>query len=299
MKTLRILTIALLCITTYTVASYGARLLTRLAKVHIQNLDVGADYSSKELGNFTVDVFNDSELNFDVVMEVMAPNKAELEQGYEAIPDVSWIKLEQDKFNVTPQHWISAPVSISIPDNKEYLGKKYQAYILSRTLSPEGQIGLGIGLKSKVMITINDTVPEAGQEKRTISGDIHFLTEPEMVHFKDVRIARQYTLADSLEKRIRIKNQSDGKLTYKVESIDAKESLLPVDRLKDYEAGIDPNDIVVDTPEFELNPGEEKDIAFTLQLPKKKEYRQKNLMYILNVTQGNVGKYIRVYVSTL
>jgi len=299
MKTLRILIIALLCITTYTIASHGARLLTRLAKVHIQNLDIGTKYSSQELGNFTVDVFNDSEIEFDVVMDVIIPNQAELDEGYEALPEKSWIEMPQEVYNLPPQRWTSAPVGINIPDNQEYLGKKYQAYILSRTLSPEGKIGLGIGLKSKVMITINDAAPEAGQEKRTIAGDIHFLTEPEMVHFEEVKIGRPYTLANSLEKRIRIKNQSDRKLTYKVESIDAKASLLAIDRQKDYEAGIDPKDITINTPEFELNPGEEKDIAFTMQLPKAKEYRRKNFMYILNVTQGNVGKYIRIYVSTL
>ena len=92
-------------------------------------------------------------------MELLFPEASELKEGFEAIPDLGWIKLDKAEFTgIKPGEAATTDVIISIPDDRQYQGKKYQVFIWSHTVGRS----IGVGLKSKLLISI---IEEAKEDK--------------------------------------------------------------------------------------------------------------------------------------
>ena len=128
-------------------------LTTAFSEVTLENLEIGKSYSTKEVANLALEVVNTGKEEVDLKMELLMPQEQELKQGYEPIPSLSWIKLEKTEFTkIMPNHTAVTDVLISIPDQKEYKGKKYQAYIWSHTVGET----VGVGLKSRLLIVIRE-----------------------------------------------------------------------------------------------------------------------------------------------
>jgi len=276
----------------------GARLMTRMAKVHLENLNIGQSYTSEDIGGLSLEIFNDSDEVFPAKVETVIPLEAELESGYEPIPDINWIQFPEDEFEIKVQGWVKIPFILTIPEKEEYLGKKFQAYVFTHTAEADkGKIGIGLGLKTKILFTIKETVSEE-KEKKVLKGNINFLTDPEVINFSSFKRGRIYRSEDSLEGNLIVKNQADQKLSYKVESIDVSTSLLNLEKAE-YEAAPDPSFVSLTEPEFDLHPGEEKEVSFSIEIPKEKEYKNKKYMFILKVSQEDAGKYVRILIDSV
>ena len=132
--------------------SFAGGLSTTFGEVVVDDLAVGKAYSMKNDAKFPLSIKNTSSQTVSLLLEVLYPEKSELKKGYEAIPDVSWIKLEQNSFEVAPEASATTDVIISVPDKKKYSGMKYQVYIWSHTIGK----AIGVGLKSKLLLTVRD-----------------------------------------------------------------------------------------------------------------------------------------------
>ena len=120
----------------------------------LENLETGKAYSTKEVANLPLAVVNTGDEPVDLKIEVLMPDETELKEGFEPIPDLSWIKLEQTELKGNKHNEAAATdVIISIPDDAKYSGKKYQVFIWSHTVGRN----IGVGLKSKLLFTIVDT----------------------------------------------------------------------------------------------------------------------------------------------
>ncbi|MFH1442373.1 MAG: hypothetical protein ABIH18_10095, partial [Candidatus Omnitrophota bacterium] len=93
---------------------------------------------------------NNSDNEVELKIEVLVPQADELQKGYEPIPNAGWIKLEKNSFIIKPNGKAQTDVIISIPDKKEYRGRKFHVFISSYTV---GQ-SLGIGIKSKLLFSV-------------------------------------------------------------------------------------------------------------------------------------------------
>jgi len=125
-------------------------LSTTFGEVKIENLKIGGEYSLEEVAEFPLIVQNTSDQEIELKIEVLYPKEAELKEGYQIIPDTSWISLRQDYFKLNPDQEAKTDVIIKIPDNENLLGEKYQAYLWSHTIGRS----LGVGLKSRLLFTI-------------------------------------------------------------------------------------------------------------------------------------------------
>ena len=126
-------------------------LSTGFSEVTLENLETGHVYRTKETANLPLVVVNTGNLPIDLKIELILPQPAELKEGYEPIPDLSWIKFEQADFKeVKLNDSAISDVIIAIPNDKKYQGKKYQVFIWSHTTGTK----IGLGLKSKLLFTI-------------------------------------------------------------------------------------------------------------------------------------------------
>lgn len=74
---------------------HAAGLSTAFSEVMIENLGAGNDYSTQKVAGMPLVVVNTGDEPVDLKMEVLIPDIAELKEGFEPIPDLSWIKLEK------------------------------------------------------------------------------------------------------------------------------------------------------------------------------------------------------------
>ena len=142
----------ILCALPYTHLE-AAGLSTGFSEVILENLELGKVYSTKEVAGLPLVVVNTGDEAVDLKIELLLPQESELKEGFEPIPDLGWIKLEKTEFkNIKPDEAATTDVIITIPDDEQYLGKKYQVFIWSHTVGKR----VGVGLKSKLLFTIKN-----------------------------------------------------------------------------------------------------------------------------------------------
>ena len=134
---------------------YAGGLSTTFVEVKLEDLEPGKNYSIKGLKNKTLTIRNTTEnITTDIEIEAEKPVGYNLVNGYEPIPDLSWIKIQKTYFkNVAPYGKAETDIMIKIPKNKNLYGKKYQVYIYSHTA---GKQTFRMGLMSRILLHIKD-----------------------------------------------------------------------------------------------------------------------------------------------
>jgi len=130
--------------------AYAAGLSTTFGRVKVANIAIGQTYSMEQDAGSPLIVENTSDIELELVVEVLVPKERDLIEGYEPIPSTDWIEISQNAFTVLAKGNAKTDVVITIPDDPIYSGRKYQAYIWSRTTGGS----VGVGLKSKLLLTI-------------------------------------------------------------------------------------------------------------------------------------------------
>lgn len=273
-------------------------LATNFAEVFVENLEIGGTYSLKKLSRLSVNAINNSDKEVNLKMEVLIPSEKELKEGFEALPDKDWLKLEEDTFIISPRGTVATDLIISIPNEEKYLGKRYQAFVWMCTVpDAEGFGAIGIGLKGRLLFSINSEV-SLGKKELALIGNLNFSIEPEVIYFEDLQRGRTYSIRDSKEGILKIKNSEEQTLSYKIESIDVKTSSFKGSLVGEgYQPTPTPEWITISEPEFTLASGEEKEIDFSLKIPREWKDKEKKYVFILHITQGSVGKYAKVCVE--
>lgn len=130
---------------------YAAGIQTQFVEVILENLKTGESYSLAKERNFPLSITNTGDGSVVIKVEPLRPEPVELIKGFEPIPDPSWIRFERDVFTVSPNGTGQTDILITIPNDRRYLGKKYQVTIFSRSIS--GMIG--VGFRSRVLFSID------------------------------------------------------------------------------------------------------------------------------------------------
>lgn len=134
----------------YTQTVFAGGLSTPFGEVLVEDLPPGVGYSLEKESQMPLVVNNTSGITVNLKIEVLIPQESELKEGFEPIPDGSWIKIAKTQFVVEPGEAAKTDVIISIPDDEKYQVKKYQVFIWSHTVGRT----IGVGLKSKLLFTI-------------------------------------------------------------------------------------------------------------------------------------------------
>ena len=143
--------VCMLCLSTYV---YAGGLSTAFGEIVFRDVEMGFRRSNSmeaEYGS-PLTIQNTSDRDLDLKIEPIYPREDELVEGYEAIPDLSWITVEQQDFHVPAGTEAATDIIITVPMAAEYAGKKYQAYIWSRTVG----LSLGAGLKSRLLFSVKE-----------------------------------------------------------------------------------------------------------------------------------------------
>jgi len=284
----------------YVEISEGAGLSTTFGAVSIENLQIGQAYSTQELVNLPLTVVNRSEESVNLQIDILYPSENELVEGYEPIPDISWIQLENNFFAISGGGSATTDVYITIPNEKRYLGKKFQVYLWSHTVGGEGMIALG--LKSKLLFTISPELEKISEKKlrEKPTRKLSFSVLPENIYIEDVELGRKCSIKRLTGLTLKIINPNNNKYIYQLKSVAVKDTLLELKR--GYEDTPDPSFLRFSKTKFKVPANGVKDIKMYLEFPEKEEYKAKRYMFVISaeVLGQEVGMkvFARLYVST-
>jgi len=270
---------------------------TTFTEVTLQNLSIGKNYAIGQKVGRQLQVRNGGEDLIELKVEVLVPSKSELKEGYEAIPDTSWVELEKDYFSVEPSELAVTDVIVTIPSDKRYLGKKYQAYIWSHTVG-KGKLPIALGLKSRLLLEISEKERDLSQE---FAGRFDFAAFPDEMVLENVKLGKVCDVKKIFGKVLEVENRSHYPHIYEIRSISAKRIGIRVEN--GYEDCPDPDFLTFDNSKFGLKGKKKNKVKMYINFPKKEEYAGKKYVFVIRIRlleeEFLLNRYLEIYLSTL
>ncbi|MCK5534671.1 hypothetical protein KAI68_06105 [bacterium] len=270
---------------------YATGIIASFEEVTIQNLRVGQTHHTSHLANLFLVITNTGERAINLKAEVLSPAKKKLKEGYQPIPNVSWIKIIPENSIIGPGKKQAMDIVISIPDRDEYLDKKYQFNIWSYSTNEV----INVGVESKFLFT---TFHKKGKIKKPLN--LNFTINPQEIHLEKVKVGAIIDIEKKTGKVMEIKNLGEIGSLYNIESIRVADS--QVELTKGYEDCPDPSFLTFSAKKAIVGMKSSKKIKVFLSFPKKRKYRKKKYMFIarIKVFSGDVAKevYCKIYVTT-
>ena len=266
---------------------------TRFVDVTLEYVAVGRPINLRKLRNIPYTVRNRGDSAMEVKAEVVIPRKDEIMEGYEAIPDPTWVQVIPDRYTIPPDQTAYAEIVIQIPDRPEYIGKHYQAKIWGHSLNK----GLfSAGAESRLRFSTGpgpETLKEEAKEKAMLTMD--FEISPSALYAANVEPGKKYKVNDLVQKKLKVVNRSESPIRLKFKSVPwVHEVLMPAG----YEAAPDPSWLMID-PNDEIIKGEKiVTIDPIVQIPAGDEHRGKSYAFLIK-TDVVMGVDIDMYTKVL
>ncbi|MFA6004648.1 MAG: hypothetical protein WC881_11335 [Elusimicrobiota bacterium] len=262
-----------------TAPAEAAGLRTKFGEVVVKNLKIGQVYSLNKLINLPLRVINTGEDTVELKVDVIQAATEAVKAGYAPIPDLAWVTLENRQFRLAPNHEAVTDVTISIPNDPKYLGRRFEADIWSRTQTNSGVFG--VGMQSRLLIHVNSEPPTGDELKAKYVdkrlANLDFTLFPTAGTADNVAMGREVDLRKDYKVSIKIINPNEKKLTFRIKSMPNWESLLAVP--KGYEDAYDPSWLKPATELVEIEGNSIKEIPLLLHIPDDARYRGKAFFF--------------------
>ena len=129
---------------------FAGGLSSNWGEVVIANLESGKSCYLNEIAGAPFAVTNNFQDTVPLIAEIVLPQKSELKKGYEILPSVDWVKINEPQFEVGGSKTKVIDLIVTIPSEGKYAGKKYQFWVWTHTAGK----AVGVGLKSRILINI-------------------------------------------------------------------------------------------------------------------------------------------------
>ena len=262
-------------------------LSTTFGDIYIENLQPGEEYGTKDLINLPLRIKNDSSFEVFIKVEVMVPSKQEIKEGFDPLPDASWIRLERSTFTVESGGLAETDVFINVPKDNKLRGKRYQLYLHSYTM-PTKERNISVGLASRLSFTIAEK--ESLGRKKDEAGVI--VLKPDNLFLIDIDTGRKVDVWKEASRCIELFNPNKVACRYRIESISLKAA--DVTLRKGFEETPDPAFLSFDEITKKVLPGSSEKLMLYFNIPDKPEYREKNYMFVVKAIQATGGVSVKV-----
>lgn len=291
-----LLTLFLMLLFSFSRDGNAAGISTPFSEVVVKNLSVGKNYTIGQKVNRQLRVRNKGKNSIELKMEILVPSKSELKEGYEPIPDPSWIELEKSYFSVAPSEYAVTDVIVTIPGDKKYLGRKYQAHIWSHTAGG-GKVPVALGLKSRLLLEISEKERDVSKE---FARRYDFAVFPDEMVLENVKITEVCDIEKTMGKVLEVKNLSRYSHVYQLKSVSAKRTGVRVE--DGYTDCPNPDFLTFDKAEFGLERKKKSKVKMYFNFPRKKEYAGKKYVFVVRIRlvqeEFLLHRYLKLLVTT-
>jgi hypothetical protein len=300
------LALAFLAWATTATATMGLR--SKFAEVSVEQLKIGRSYSMQELMNFPLRVMNTGTEAIPLSVQVLAPKVAgEFKEGYEPIPDVNWIHVQQSNFTVPPGLEGVTDVVISIPDDPALMGRRFVVYLWTKS---ENVDYTGVGLKSRLLLSVSSTRPTEAESNAKPAAhkqlaNLNFSLNPMEVVMTDVPTGQSVKVrnkdSDSgKESDVVLVSPNPENYEFRLTPVAAWETSLSVP--KGFEAAPDPKWLEVANPLVKMKPYSIQPLDMSVRIPADKQFKGRQFMFVLKAEIAgqdiSAAGYVKIFVST-
>ncbi|MDW8055587.1 MAG: hypothetical protein RMJ13_02635 [Elusimicrobiota bacterium] len=275
------------------------------AAMYISNLKIGQEYSLKQLLGYPFQVSYRGRFPVDLTITLEKPTTT-TSDGYEPLPDLSWVQLEKSGFSLDPGETAETDIIIKIPNDEKLLGKKFHLNISPVTGPPKGDNRAGlvfaVGIVCKLYLAIAPKPPTIEeireQQRRRLSGYLDVSVSPNRIFIYDIEPDKKYNFTKQFGEVIKVINATSQNVNVEIESIPPTERgiFLLEDQLELPQPGL----LKTKPQKVKLKPDSVK--SFELILDSKGLERQKKYLAVVKVRLFNeridVNHYVKVYIET-
>ena len=274
---------------------------TKFGQVIVNGVKIGQTYSLNNLIKLPLRLINTGDRTETLRIDII-PVKGAVVPGYEPIPDTSWLKLEKQDFTVEPNHEAVTDVIISIPNDPQLLGRRFEAMIWSHTTTKQGVYN--VGLQSQLLLGISSVLPSEEELKKKFvdhqAANLDFTLFPTDGLAEDLPLGREIDLKKERKLSIKLVNPNDARLHFKIRSVPNWESQLELP------------EGFTDSPDFKwVRPSTDtvtvagnsiKETALLINIPDKDEYRGHAYLFPVQVEileqEIAARVYYKLYIKT-
>ncbi len=261
----------------------GAGLQTKFGLVTIENLEIGQTYNTREIASLPMVIKNTGDEKVTVKVEPLMPDAKSpslVNNGYEPIPDLSWVKFSRDEMEIEAGASEATDILVTIPDDEKLLGKKYQVDLITRSLTTRF---MAVALRSNLRITISPrrlTAEEVEQRKKVSQFEkIDFDLVPNKAQLDNVPLGREVDVEKEFKNAaLKISNPNDTDFLYHLDIV----------TLGEVEMGIPPGYEsfpleFVGLKEKEVRVAENsiRKLKMTLRIPNEEKYKGKKYVFAI------------------
>jgi len=125
-------------------------------EIFFDNVKIGKKYRLSEHKKKFYRVTASEQAQAQIALDITLPVQGDkLPEGFEALPELKWLKLSESRFPLEPGIEKSIDIELALPKNRNFAGKKYFAFIWARSIAQENTFALSIAVKSKLYITVS------------------------------------------------------------------------------------------------------------------------------------------------
>lgn len=278
----------------------ASTLSTNFADVQIDNLKIGASYNLTESANMPMWIGYRGDGPVELKVSVVSPTATELKEGYEPIPDTSWVTVSRPSVSLLPDESENLDVAITIPRDEKYLGKKYQAYVHVVSRAPKetkGGMAISLALKGRVRFGIAPKPPTADELaalRRAERSRQGVIVRPERYEAVAALLQKsRLGFGITADEPLKIINSSLEKVNISLEAVGADVSGVSLPR--GYAAGFS-DDIVFSKTRTAIEPDRIENIGiFLKKTPAAKTFYVVKI--IIKSPTLEVAKFVRIYVE--
>jgi len=256
-------------------------LSTKFADVILSGLKPGMVYSIKKEKRLPYKVMNKTDKEIDVEVVVEKPSPSELREGYEPVPDVSWVKVFPTIFHLAAGESTDCDVIISIPPEEKYANRHFQIMLVTQTLEKPGTRGIAIGfaLASRLRFSTGPTPVEALEEhRRKVLEALKMDLAPFSLFLSELPVGEKIELEGEEFSTLQLINK--GNEDYKIEFYLAKNPERYGLR-KDYQPMPQVIEVDFKKKKMESKKRSINDVIMEMEIPDEEEFYGKNFAFVV------------------
>ncbi|MBI3554624.1 MAG: hypothetical protein HY077_19190 [Elusimicrobia bacterium] len=262
----------------------AAGLRTQFGEVVLRRLKIGQTYSMQKFLNLPYRVVNTGDEPVTLKVDIISIATDQLKEGYEPLPDLSWVKLDTREFPVLdPNHEAVSDVTISIPNDSTVMGRRFQANIWSHTQSPKGIVA--VGMLSRLLIQVDSTPPSEEDKKFKPSehraANMDFTLYPSVGRAEDVPLGIDYDLKKAQKISVKLINPNDEKMRFRIQSLPNWEANL--ERPKGFVDAYNPKWLRAASTEVEVEGNSLKEVPLIVNIPDESQHYHRNFFFAVAV----------------
>lgn len=275
-------------------------LKTNYSKVAVANLPIGQTVSMTQIANAPMIIGNNHEIPVYIQIHTEIPPKPK--DGYEPIPDASWVAVEPNGITLPANASAPVDVKITIPNDEKLFGKKYLCHIIIHTEGDPNYsaVRFGTQITGQLMFSI---APEQNVEALDAAlknpADADFEIVPPAVIVENVKPGQKLKVLSETKKKIELINHSKKKQEYWLYAVDPRETgYSMLNSKKDTNI----NDVTIVQEQIKLGPGKKKALDIVIQIPQEADFSKEAWAYLISITNGakqgqGVNRYLAIYLK--